>query len=61
MGPAEETTDLRAMLPPFAPGYVPRPVEASVLHVAVRENMETFLARARERTEHGFGVPRFVE
>ena len=56
MGPAEETTDLRALWPPFAPGYVPRPVEASVLHVAVRENMETFLARARERTEHGFGV-----
>jgi hypothetical protein len=27
----------------------------------VRENLETMLAEARERTEHGFGYPRFVE
>ena len=46
---------------PFAPGYVPRLAEKSVLHEVVRENLETFLAQARARTEHGFGVPRFVE
>jgi hypothetical protein len=45
----------------LAPGYMPRLGERSVLHQAVRENVETFLARVRERTEHGFGVPRFVE
>ena len=32
-----------------------------MLHEVVRENLETFLAQARARTEHGFGVPRFVE
>ena len=46
---------------PFPPGYVPRLAEKSVLHEVVRENLETFLAEARERTEHGFGVPRFVD
>jgi len=46
---------------PFPPGYVPRLAEKSVLHEVVRENLETFLAQARARTEHGFGVPRFVD
>ena len=49
------------VLGPFAPGYVPRLTERSVLHEVVRENLETFLAQARARTEHGFGVPRFVD
>ena len=44
-----------------APGYLPRLGERSVLHEAMRDNVETFLANARERSEHGFGVPRFVD
>ena len=40
------------------PGYARRRPEESVLHTVVREELETFLARARER-EHP--VPRFVE
>ncbi|HEY4055208.1 MAG TPA: transposase [Kofleriaceae bacterium] len=50
----------RAHLPEMD-GYTPRLAERSVLHAAVRENVETFLARCRERSEHGFGVPRFVD
>ena len=45
----------------LVPGYVPRLGEQSALHAAMRENVETFLASARARSEHGFGVPRFVE
>ena len=30
-----------------------------MLHEVVRENLETLLALARARTEHGFAVPRF--
>ena len=48
-------------LGPFAPGYVPRLTERSVLHEVVRENLETLLAQARARTEHGFGVPRLLD
>lgn len=44
-----------------APGYVPRLGEKSVLHRAMRENLETFLALAKAASEHGFGVPRFVD
>ena len=32
-----------------------------MLHEVVREKLETFLAQARARTEHGFGVPRLLE
>jgi len=31
-----------------------------VLHAVVRENLQTFLEEARERSEHGLGLPRFV-
>ena len=41
--------------------YRPRSPEATVLHRTVRANLEPFLADARERSEHGFGLPRFVE
>jgi hypothetical protein len=46
---------------PLPPSYRPRQPEKTVLHRVVRENLETMLAEARERTEHGFGYPRFVE
>ena len=32
-----------------------------MLHELVRENLETFLAQSRARTEHGFGVPRLLD
>jgi hypothetical protein len=46
---------------PLPPSYRPRQPEKTVLHRVVRENLETMLAEARERSEHGFGYPRFVE
>ena len=46
---------------PLAAGYARREPEKTVLYGAVTEGLETFLAEARERTEHGWGVPRFVE
>jgi len=48
-------------LSPLPPGYTPRAGESSVLHRAVRENLESFLADTKAAHEHGFGVPRFVE
>jgi len=35
--------------------------EKSVLYQVVQEHLESLLADARRRTEHGFGYPRFVE
>jgi hypothetical protein len=32
-----------------------------VLHLAVRENVESVLCDAREQNAHGFGLPRVVE
>lgn len=46
---------------PLPAPYRPRSPENTVLHRVVRENLESFLADARERSEHGFGLPRFVE
>ena len=45
----------------WLPRYVPRLTERSLLHEVVRENLETLLAQARARTEHGFGVPRSLD
>ena len=42
-------------------GYERRRPEATVLYQVVADHLETFLAEARERTAHGFGVPRHVE
>lgn len=46
---------------PLPAGYRPRSPETTVLHRLVRENVEPFLAEARARSEHGFGLPHFVE
>ena len=46
---------------PLPASYVRREPEKTVLYGVVTEALETFLAEARERTEHGMGVPRFVE
>ncbi len=40
--------------------YQPRAAEGTVLHRVVRENLETFLREAGDRTDDG-GLPRFVE
>ena len=40
--------------------YQPRDAQGSILHRVVRENLETFLREAAERTDDG-GLPRFVE
>jgi hypothetical protein len=43
----------------LAPAYLPRRPTETVLYCAVRENLETFLAHARETYERP--VPRYVE
>jgi hypothetical protein len=45
---------------PLPPTYRPRQPEKTVLHLVVRENLETMLTEARARTDNGFGYPRFV-
>lgn len=41
--------------------YRRRRPEKTVLYEIVRRNLETFLDDGRQRTEHGFGYPRYVE
>lgn len=43
------------------PGYQPRRPEATALYGVVAEHLETMLDQARERSAHGFGLPRHVE
>jgi hypothetical protein len=43
----------------LAPAYLPRKPLETVLHQLVRQNLEAFLAHARERYEGG--LPRYVE
>ncbi len=42
-------------------GYQRREPEKTLLHQVVREQLETFLAAAREKSAHGRGLPAFVE
>jgi hypothetical protein len=44
-----------------ARGYVRRQPESTVLYGVVRDHLPALLERARERSEHGYGYPRFVE
>ena len=48
----------RSALPPQ---YRPRTPDTSVLYQLVEQHLETMLAEARTRTEHGFGYPAHVE
>src|SRR5262244_3701828 len=41
--------------------YVRREPERTILYQVVKDHLRTFLAEARERSEHAFGLPRFVE
>ena len=45
---------------PLGNGYQRREPEKTALHRLVRENLETFLAEARERSADGYGLPRYV-
>jgi hypothetical protein len=53
--------DLGAAGAPLPASYRPRQPEKTLLHRLVREHLETMLAEACERSEHGLGYPRFVE
>ena len=44
-----------------ARSYSRRRPEKTVLYQVVADNLETFLQDARDRSEHGFGYPRFIE
>ena len=44
-----------------ARGYARRQPESTVLYGIVRDHRPTWLDHARDRSEHGFGYPRFVE
>jgi hypothetical protein len=44
-----------------ARGYARRQPETTVLYRVVRDHLPTLLDQARDRSEHGFGYPRFVE
>jgi len=46
---------------PLPGGYRRREPEKTALHAVVRENLETLLEEARERSEGGYGYPTFVE
>jgi hypothetical protein len=46
---------------PLAPKYRPRKPEKTILYRTVKEHLETMLAEACPRTEHGFGYPHFIE
>jgi len=42
-------------------GYQPRNPESTALYQIVQQHLETFLEHMRERTAHGYGLPRFIE
>jgi hypothetical protein len=42
-------------------GYQPRRTEATALYQVVANHVETMLQDARERSAHGYGLPRHVE
>jgi hypothetical protein len=44
-----------------ARGYTRRQPESTVLYGIFRDHLPTLLDQARDRSEHGFGYPRFVE
>jgi len=46
---------------PLPQGYKPRRPEKTPLYEIVHNNLETMLAEACDKTEHGFGYPKFIE
>ena len=51
--------DVRRLVATLAPAYLPRRPTENVLHGLVRQNLEPFLAYAREHYDGG--LPRYVE
>ncbi len=50
-----------ASVQPLPAGYRPRAPQATALYRVVAGHLETMLADACARSDHGFGLPRFVE
>jgi hypothetical protein len=46
---------------PATRGYARRQPEDTVLYGVVQDHLATLLDTGRDRSEHGFGYPRFVE
>jgi hypothetical protein len=46
---------------PLEPRYRPRKPQKTILYRTVLDHLETMLAEASQRTEHGFGYPHFIE
>jgi hypothetical protein len=46
---------------PLPRGYRPRRPEATAFYRVIAEHLETMLQDARDRSPHGFGLPRHVE
>ncbi|MEK7862303.1 MAG: transposase zinc-binding domain-containing protein, partial [Chloroflexota bacterium] len=55
----ERTTGAAAS--PLPHGYRPRRTETTALYRVVADHVETMLQDARDRSPHGFGLPRHVE
>ena len=55
----ERTTGAAAS--PLPRGYRPRRAETTALYRVVADHVETMLQDARDRSAHGFGLPRHVE
>ena len=65
MAPAFVSTNMYAShstrITPATRGYARRQPEDTVLHSVVQDHLATLLDTARDRSEHGFGNPQFVE
>jgi hypothetical protein len=66
MAPAFVSTNMHAgrsthITPATPRGYARRQPEDTVLYGVVQDHLATLLDTARDRSEHGFGYPRFVE
>jgi hypothetical protein len=65
MAPAFVSTNMHAghstHITPATRGYARRQPEGTVLYGVVQDHLATLLDTARDRLEHGFGYPQFVE
>jgi hypothetical protein len=50
-----------AALKPLPVAYRPRNTSRTHLQLLVHQHLESMLLKARARSEHGFGYPRFIE
>lgn len=52
---------LGAASAPLSRSYRPRRPQATAFYRVITDHLETMLQQARERSPHGFGLPRYVE